>query len=241
MSKPSSGPGRRSGSLKPAASVLVPVLAVAIASCNPKPSPTIFSHGPRDAPRVALTFDACSSAGMNRLDEPLLAAIEKAGIPATVFLGGIWMERLPEAVRRLAANRNLELGLHGWDHRHLAKLTDAELRAHLAKSRDVFRRLTGRKPRLFRPPFGIASARDARIAAEAGLVCVTFDLASGDADPKFTKEILTRYVVRSAQNGSVIIFHINGRSHATAESLPGIVEGLKARGFTLVTVGDLLP
>ncbi|MEK7477687.1 MAG: polysaccharide deacetylase family protein [Candidatus Coatesbacteria bacterium] len=201
---------------------------------------TIFAHGSRDVAQVALTFDACSSGGANRLDEPLLRALEAADVPATIFLGGIWMERQPGAVRRLAANPRFELGLHGWDHRHLAKLSDALLRSHFEKSRGVFRALAGRDSVLFRPPFGIALVRDARLAAEAGLVTVTYDLASGDPDPAFTKEVLTRYVVKRARNGSVIIFHLNGRGHATAVALPGIVAGLRTRGFAFTTVGAML-
>jgi peptidoglycan/xylan/chitin deacetylase (PgdA/CDA1 family) len=219
--------------------LLAPALLASSAVFMP-PSATVFAHGSRDVAAVALTFDACSSGRDNRLDEPLLRALEAADVPATIFLGGIWMERQPAAVRRLAGNPRFELGLHGWDHRHLAKLPDAQLRRDLAKSREVFRKLTGRDPVLFRPPFGIASARDARLAGEAGLVTVTYDLASGDPDPAFTREVLTRYVVKSAKNGSVIIFHINGRGHATAAALPGIVSGLRTRGFTFTTVGAML-
>lgn len=216
------------------------MLVVAASLAAPAvPEEAVFAHGRRDVKQVALTFDACSSGRDNRLDEALLTALERAGIPATVFLGGIWMDRLPDTVRRMAANPRLELGLHGWDHRHLSRLSDAELRAHLAKSSELFRRLTGRAPVLFRPPFGIATARDARIAAEAGLATVTYDLASGDPDPAFTADILTGYVVRRARNGSVIIFHINGRGHATAAALPGIVTALRARGFSFATVGEL--
>jgi len=219
--------------------MLAPVFLLAAVVLAAPPSGTVFAHGRRDVPRVALTFDACSSGRENRCDEAALRALVDTGIPATIFLGGMWMERQAEVVRRMAANSKLELGLHGWDHRHLDRLSDAELRDHLARSKEIFVRLTGRAPVLFRPPFGIASERDARIAAEAGLVTVTYDLASGDPDPKFTRELLTRYVVRRARNGSVIIFHINGRGRHTAEALPGIVGGLKARGLSFATVGEM--
>lgn len=220
--------------------MLAPAFLLAALAMAADPSGTPFAHGPRDVPRVALTFDACSSARDNRCDEAVLRALEEGGIPATVFLGGMWMEKQSAIVRRMAANPKLELGLHGWDHRHLDRLSDAELRRHLEKSKEVFVRLTGRSPLLFRPPFGDATPRDVRIAAEAGLVTVTYDLASGDPDPGFTKGILTRYVVRRARNGSVVIFHINGRGRHTAEALPGIVKGLEARGMSFATVGEML-
>ena len=37
-----------------------------------------------------------------------------------------------------------------------------------------------------------------------------------------------------ARAGSIIIFHINGRGHKTAEALPAIVRGLRERGFRFV-------
>jgi len=51
---------------------------------------------------------------------------------------------------------------------------------------------------------------------------------------------MTKHVLAQAQNGSIIIMHVNGRGWHTAQSLPGIIAGLCARGFRLVAVSHLL-
>ena len=43
-----------------------------------------------------------------------------------------------------------------------------------------------------------------------------------------------------AKPGDILIFHINGRGVHTAEAIPGVVEGLKAKGFRFVLLRDYL-
>ncbi len=48
------------------------------------------------------------------------------------------------------------------------------------------------------------------------------------------------WVLRKAQPGSIVVMHINHRKFHTSEALPGIIQGLRAKGYELVTVGRLL-
>jgi peptidoglycan/xylan/chitin deacetylase (PgdA/CDA1 family) len=100
--------------------------------------------------------------------------------------------------------------------------------------------LTGRTPLLWRPPYGEYDARVVRIAAELGLTTIEYDLASGDPDQHATKEKLVEWVLKKVQPGSIVVMHINHRSFHTSEALPPIIKGLRARGFQLVTVGEML-
>jgi peptidoglycan/xylan/chitin deacetylase (PgdA/CDA1 family) len=77
-------------------------------------------------------------------------------------------------------------------------------------------------------------------AAVLGLRTVMCDLASGDPDSQATSDRLIEYVVRKARNGSIVVMHANGRGWHTAEALPVIISRLRARGFELVTIGELL-
>jgi peptidoglycan/xylan/chitin deacetylase (PgdA/CDA1 family) len=43
-----------------------------------------------------------------------------------------------------------------------------------------------------------------------------------------------------ARNGSIVVMHINGRGWHTAEALPAIISRLRERGFTFVTVSEML-
>ena len=100
--------------------------------------------------------------------------------------------------------------------------------------------MTGKTPRYFRPPYGEVDERVAKLAAPAGLVTIQYDIPSGDPDPGLSPQRIARCVLRDAKGGSIIVFHMNRNGVHTAEALPEIIEGLRKKGFSLVTVGELL-
>ncbi|MGA3246082.1 MAG: polysaccharide deacetylase family protein [Bacteroidota bacterium] len=210
-------------------------------SAIPQPVvPVVILHGPRDLKMVALTFDACSTIQPSRYDERITNILIETGTRATLFLGGKWMEEEPEHTKELAAHPQFELANHTFSHPHLSQTPDDGIRRELLRTQEIMDSLTGRRATLFRPPYGDYNDRVVHIAAEVGLKTVQFDLASGDPDPTFTKERLVTYVTSMAKNGSIIVMHINGRGWHTAEALPAIIARLRDRGFTFVTVGEML-
>jgi len=149
------------------------------------------------------------------------------------------MEAQPEAVKRLARDRRFELGLHGYTHPHFDRLNAKQANEELDKDEAVLERLAGRHAYLFRPPYGRTPKRIADLAAARGLSTIEYDLASGDPDRSISRKRLERWVVEAAKSGSIIVLHVNGRGWHTAEALPAIIAGLRAKGFALVNVGDL--
>ncbi len=202
--------------------------------------PEVLAHGLRGEKKIALTFDACSTRLPSHYDERVTKVLVETGTPATIFLGGKWMEDEPDQTRYLASLPQFELANHTYIHPHLTKESDVRIREELQKTQNVMYRLTGKQAHLFRPPYGEYDNRVVHAAAAVGLTTVEYDLASGDPDVHATKEKLVEYVLEKARNGSIIVMHINRRGWHTAEALPAIIDGLRRRGFTFVTVGQLL-
>ena len=211
-----------------------------IAPPLPPVEPEVIAHGPRNEKKIALTFDACSTRKPSHYDERVTKVLVDTKTPATIFLGGRWMEEEQEHTRYLASLPQFELGNHTYVHPHLTKESIDRIREELKETQDIMFRLTGKQAHLFRPPYGEYDNRVVHTAAELGLTTVEYDLPSGDPDVHATKEKLIDYVVPKARDGSIIVMHINRRGWHTAEALPGIIDGLRKRGFTFVTVGDLL-
>ena len=117
---------------------------------------------------------------------------------------------------------------------------DERVLRELKRTQTLIRKITGRTPQYFRPPFGEVDERIAKLAAEVGLITVQYDIASGDPDPDLSPQKIVRSVLRDAKGGSIIVFHMNRNGVHTADVLPQIVNGLRERGFTLVTIGELL-
>ena len=73
------------------------------------------------------------------------------------------------------------------------------------------------------------------------MTVVQYDVASGDAFGTSVKAIVAN-VLEHTQNGSIVVMHLTGGNTAplTAEALPGVVNGLRGRGFRLVKLSELL-
>ena len=150
------------------------------------------------------------------------------------------MAEHPEATRHLASRAQFELGNHSFLHPHLPGLPDNRVVEELGWTQLVMQSLAGRQAFLFRAPYVDIDERVVQLAAEMGLTAVQGDLASGDPDPRADRDRLFNSVVGRAQNGSIIIMHMNGRGRHTAEALPDIIAELRRRGHQLVTVGELI-
>ena len=203
-------------------------------------SPTVISHGRRDRKLIAITFDACSTLRPSHYDERITQILVQTGTPATLFLGGKWVNDDSAQTKYLASMPQFELANHTFLHPHLTKVSDERIRQELRWTQEAIYALTGKQPTLFRPPYGEYDDRVVRIASEMGLVTVQYDLASGDPDPLISKDKLIQYVSSMAKSGSIIVMHINRRGWHTAEALPEIISRLHARGFRFVTVSQLI-
>jgi peptidoglycan/xylan/chitin deacetylase (PgdA/CDA1 family) len=203
-------------------------------------APTVVHSGSRELKRIALTFDACSTDKPGDFDERVAKVLVDLNVPATIFLGGKWMEEHPHITRQLAAQPQFELGNHTFLHPHLTKVAPERLKQELQWTQDIMFSLTGKQATLFRAPFGEVNERVIRTAGELGLYTVQFDLPSGDPDKRASKKKLIEHVTARAKNGSIVVMHINRRGWHTAEALPEIIRKLRERGYEFVTVGELM-
>lgn len=203
-------------------------------------APQVVRHGPRRKKKIALTFDACSTQGPSKFDAGVIRALISMQVPATLFLGGNWMEEHPDETIELARYPQFELANHTYLHPHLPRESDERVREELRRTQDMLYTLTGRTTKLYRAPYGELDERVARLAAEEGLISIQYDLASGDPDPRISGKRLMEYVTAAARNGSIVVMHMNGRGWRTAEALPRIIHRLRKKGYKLVTVSELL-
>ncbi len=200
----------------------------------------IIEHGPRDSKKIALTFDACPTTKEDEYDAKVVEFLLKEKVPATLFMSGRWVEKNAERAKELAALPQFEIGNHAYWHPHLMEKSDDRVLAEFRRTQAIIKKATGKKPRYFRPPFGEVDERVANLAKKAGLVTIQYDVASGDPDPGLSAKRIIRSVLEEAKGGSILVFHMNRNGVRTAEVLPEIVKQLRAKGYELVTIGDLL-
>lgn len=183
--------------------------------------------------KMSVTLDA--TWGAERTQD-LLDVLDKHGVKATFFLAGYWVEEYPDHVRMIAA-RGHEIGNHTYSHPHLNSLGAESIKAELNRCSDMIENLIGRRPVVFRPPFGEYSNKVIEAAEACGLTTIQWDVDSLDWQNLSASAIVSR-VMDKAQSGSIILFHNNGLH--TVEALDTVLGQLKGKGYSFVPVSQLL-
>lgn len=200
--------------------------------------PSRVVTGARDDRRmVALTFDD------NYKPEsgvPVLRALALVKAPATVFLVGGPARSYPEVTELIARDPLLEVGDHSATHIELTGLTRSALEAQVGAGVAAYREMTGaHASSLFRPPGGHYDDAVLQVAGEKGFPwTVEFTPGPADYSGLAARVLLHRIMVGELTPGPLILLHFTGEH--TAELVPQLVGVLRARGYKLVTVSQLI-
>lgn len=197
--------------------------------------PFRIAHGPRDRPRVALTFDG---RGAPDLARAALDRCEQAGARVTVLAVGTWLAEHPGLARRILDGGH-EIGNHTEHHLDLASLDEHAAYEEIAACARRLRRLTGSIGTWFRPsPTAYASPLLQRLAQRAGYPHVLgCDVESFDHAATRVAAV-TRKVAGELRNGSVVELSL-GRP-VTVDALPLLLAEIGRRGLHAVTATELL-
>ncbi len=211
------GPG---GGVGPAAELPI--------GCTSAPGETV-ADGPEGGRAVALTFD---DGPRPTQTVPILATLQQLHAKATFFEEGRHVAGNEALMQEILAAGG-EIGNHSYDH---PKYPDA---TELDETDRLIQAATGFQPCLFRPPYGLLDTAVSAEAASAGLETILWSFDSGDDHHRGVR-VLEANAVHRSRPGAIILMHDGGHHPQTVTALPGIIEGLRARHFRLVTVTELL-
>ena len=191
---------------------------------------------PTEQKIVALTFDI--SWGDKRA-EPIIEVLKEKGVKeATFFLSSPWVQSHPEIVKKIM-DAGFEIGSHGHKHDFYTKMSDDEIRSQIRTAESIIASVTGKRPRLIRMPNGDFDKRVLQIASELGYTVIQWDTDSLDWMNIGTEKIIRRVVSR-AHPGDIILMHASDSSKQTHEALPVIIDQLREKGYSFVSVSRLL-
>lgn len=187
----------------------------------------------RKAKCVALTFDG----GPSEPTPHLLDVLKQKHVHATFFLQGRGhVAKYPGTVRRMAAEGH-EVADHTWTHKVLTDLDPAEIRQELSSVQDSIAKITGHRPDLMRPPEGRTDEKVSKVCRELGLAQILWSVTAKDYQTNDTA-LITKRVLDQTRPDGIILLH--DRYPGTIPAVPGIINTLRSRGYTLVTVSQLL-
>ncbi len=190
------------------------------------------SSWPTGKKLIALTYDD----GPNtKVTQPLMDLLESEGVPATFYLLGEAAKANPKLTAEIQ-RRGFEVGNHSWSHPQLTKMSEDGIKSQLQRTNDAIG--APRPIATMRPPYGAHNTTVRRVCANMGLSVILWDVDTNDWRKGTTAEKILSTVLEEAKDGSIILMH--DRLPTTVPATRQIITELKKRGYTFVTVSQLL-
>ena len=184
-----------------------------------------------------LTFDAGYENGST---EKILDILKEQQVSAAFFLVGNYIEKNADLVRRMEAEGHI-VGNHTMHHKDMSKLTDeAAFAKELQDLEALYQETVGKPmPKYYRPPQGIYSEENLRLAQKLGYKTVFWSLAYVDwnNDSQPTREQAFAKLLPRTHPGAVILLHSTSKTNA--EILGELIEKWKAEGYQFGTLEEL--
>ncbi|WP_295389862.1 glycosyltransferase [uncultured Thiodictyon sp.] len=209
------------------------------------PSPYVITrHGAVDH-QVSLTFDD----GPDPVWTPrILDILAKEQVPGTFFIIGTNGEMHPDLLRR-EVREGHEIGIHTFTHPNIAAISPTQFQMELTATQRLLASAVGRQSLLFRPPYAVDAepetpdqVRPIELASKLGYVTVGMQIDPDDWQRPGVDEIVRRSVAAAESGeGNIVLLHDAGGDRTqTIAALPKLIAALRERGFTFVSVAQLL-
>jgi len=201
-------------------------------------------RGPSDQRRVSLTFDDGPAPPFTT---QVLDTLREYRVTATFFVCGKNVERFPAVLERIHGE-NHGIGNHTYSHPLLYCKSRREMAEEIDKTQSVIECITGRRPRLFRPPCGIRWFGLFPLLRERGMRLIQWSDAGFDWKKENRADDIVKLVLAHLDAGSVILLH-DGRNalppdqfdrSRTVAALPRIIESVRSSGLEFVPVEEFL-
>ena len=148
---------------------------------------------------IALTFDI-NWAEEEHLDE-ILQVLKKYDVKGTFFIAGKHANWYPNPLVR-ASKEGHEIGNHTFNHPDITNLTNAQLEEEILKCEEILIKLTGKKPTLFRPPYGSYKQEElASIAKKLNYKIVLWTTVDARDWQNPAAEVIANKIINKRQRG----------------------------------------
>ncbi|MGD0906480.1 MAG: glycosyltransferase [Candidatus Acidiferrales bacterium] len=201
--------------------------------------------------KIALSFDD----GPDRQFTPrILDILKQKKTPATFFVIGSSANDDLGLIRREYAEGH-EIGNHTYTHPRWNDISRTQIDVELNVTERLLNSTLGVKTLLFRPPYGIDHQPETAdevsalpIAQSRGYIIVgaridPHDWGEPGGVPPAPASVIVQRVLEQAHanGGNIVLLHDGGGDRRnTVEALPEIIDGLRAAGFQIVPVSELL-
>ena len=182
---------------------------------------------------IAISFDD----GPHRMTLPILDLLKEYNTKAIFFCIGKNIEAHPEILQRIIADGHL-VGNHSFNHSTVFDFyRKKQIVEELDATDEAIQRVTGKKPRLFRPPYGVTTPSIRRALCVTGHKVIGWNIRSLDGMISNESMILNR-IITNISPGSIILLH--DTSLHTVRVLERLLKALREKKYNVVSIETLL-
>ena len=204
--------------------------------------------------KIAITFDD----GPDPEWTPkILKILREKNATATFFLIGIQADKFTGIAKQIYAGGNT-IGNHTFTHPDITNASQGYMKFELNLAERLFASQFQKRVVLFRPPYAIDEEPDTadqvrplEIPQEMGYITVGNRIDPNDwsETPRRSAEQISAYVLshlppcrpEDLRCGNIVLLHDGGGNRAeTVRALPMIIDGVRARGYEIAPVYELL-
>ncbi len=191
-----------------------------------------YYQGSNSSPKVALT---CNVFWGEEHIPSMLQTFDNKNIHITFFIGGSWAKRYPHILKDIADHKH-EIANHSYSHPHPNSITKTKNQDEILKTQELIQTITDIKTNLYAPPYGEFNETVLIAASELGYKTIMWSIDTVDWK-RPPSEIIKKRVLNKLHNGAIILMH---PTEPTAKALPELIQEIHKRGYSIVTVSELL-
>jgi peptidoglycan/xylan/chitin deacetylase (PgdA/CDA1 family) len=187
-----------------------------------------------DKKEIAISFDDGPAENYTR---QILNVLNTENIKATFFCIGNRIAGNEAILKQVQADGHI-IGNHSYSHHFWFDMYPAKKMQDDLKQMDTeMEKVTGLKPKLFRPPYGVTNPNLAKAIKNGGYTPVGWSVRSMDTVIKDGNKLLTK-INEGIKPGAVFLFH--DTSKTTLDVLPEFIQEVKKRGYNIIPLDKLL-
>lgn len=194
----------------------------------------VTCSGGTNEKEIALTFDDGPAVNYTL---PVLEELKRTNTKAAFFCIGNRIESQREIAMKIHEEGHM-IGNHSWSHHFLFDLFSAKKMSHELRQMDMITAsIIGKRPKFFRPPYGVTNPNLAKAIKEGNYFPVGWNIRSLDTVIKDEQKLLNK-MKKLLRPGAIILFH--DTSKTTLNILPEFIRFVLDEGYRIVRLDVML-
>jgi len=183
---------------------------------------------------IAISFD---DGPVTNFTPAILQLLKQENVKATFFCIGSRIAGNEDILKQVKDEGHI-IGNHSYSHHFWFDMySSKKMLADLKQMDNEMERVTGLRPKLFRPPYGVTNPNLKKAIISGNYTPVGWSVRSMDTVIKDENKLLNR-INNAIRPGAVFLFH--DTSEATLKALPAFIREVKNKGYSIIPLDKLL-